>query len=158
MSFEILNMDIRELKSLLSRYHIRPDKSLGQNFLLSEKVLDEIITAAELKPTDTVLEIGAGLGILTKALAEKAGQVIAIEKDRKLAHALRKMFTPLSSPLGKGGKRGVVKIINEDALFFDFSNFQLPTSKLLPTFHTISLGNFYKIFYHLLILPLMRGS
>ncbi|OGE83075.1 MAG: ribosomal RNA small subunit methyltransferase A [Candidatus Doudnabacteria bacterium RIFCSPHIGHO2_01_FULL_49_9] len=102
-------MNINELKSLLSHYHIRPDKSMGQNFLLSETALDEMIAAAELSEKDTVLEIGPGLGVLTRRLAEKAGLVIAVEKDRKMAAALRKMFK----------NRKNVKIINEDALFLD---------------------------------------
>lgn len=108
-------MEINELKSTLSRFNIRPNKLLGQNFLLSEEVLDKIITAAELAKTDTVLEIGPGLGVLTRKLADSAGQVIAVEKDRKLAGALRKMFK----------NRGNVKIIPGDALSFDPADFQL---------------------------------
>ncbi len=102
-------MNIDELKSLLSRFHIRPSKKLGQNFLLSEGVLDEIVEAAELKSDDFVLEIGPGLGFLTRRLSEKAGLVLAVEKDRKLALVLRKLF--------KSKKN--VKVIHADALFFD---------------------------------------
>lgn len=85
-------MTINKLKSLLSRFYIRPNKLLGQNFLLSEKVLDQIVAAGELTRDDIVLEIGPGLGFLTKRLAEKAGKVVAVEKDRKLCRILAKLL------------------------------------------------------------------
>src|SRR3989338_8094721 len=102
-------MTLNELKSQLKRFRTRHDKKLGQNFLVSEQVLDEIIAASELRKTDQVLEIGAGLGVLTRALAEQAGEVIAVEKDRQLARALRQMFRNNRN----------VKSIQDDALFFD---------------------------------------
>ena len=64
-------------------------KSLGQNFLRCDWVVDEIIRAAELTAEDIVLEIGPGTGVLTRALAKKAGRVIAVEKDERLAAELR---------------------------------------------------------------------
>ncbi len=64
-------------------------KSLGQHFLRCEWVVDELIAAADLRPSDTVLEIGPGTGILTVPLAKHAGRVIAVEKDDALADALR---------------------------------------------------------------------
>ncbi|OGE74501.1 MAG: hypothetical protein A3K06_00085 [Candidatus Doudnabacteria bacterium RIFCSPHIGHO2_01_52_17] len=87
--------------------------------MVSEQVLDEIIAASELRKTDQVLEIGAGLGVLTRALAEQAGEVIAVEKDRQLARALRQMFRNNRN----------VKIIQDDALFFDPADYNLqPTT------------------------------
>jgi 16S rRNA (adenine1518-N6/adenine1519-N6)-dimethyltransferase len=131
-------MEINTLKTIFGRYHIRPNKLLGQNFLLSEEVLDEIVRASELTKADTVLEIGPGLGFLTKRLAEKAGKVIAVEKDRKLARILQKIFsTPSSSPpyqprrnrRGQGGERvGVVKIIQGDILELTTCYLQLNTA------------------------------
>ncbi len=82
-------MNVNQLKSLLGRFKIKPSKRLGQNFLLSDEVLDQIIEAAELSKSDQILEIGPGLGFLTTRLAESAGSVVAVEKDRKLARALR---------------------------------------------------------------------
>ena len=111
-------MTINDLKSLLSRFHIRPSKKLGQNFLLSEQALDQIVEAAELSPEDTVLEIGPGLGVLTRRLCEKAGLVLAVEKDRKLVTALRKLF--------KSQKN--VKVIHGDALFIHPTSYELPAS------------------------------
>lgn len=85
-------MDINnkiEVKNLLAKYQIRPSKGLGQNFLVDKSALNKIITAAELTNKDTVLEIGPGLGVLTQALAQRAGQVIAIEKDNKMVEILK---------------------------------------------------------------------
>lgn len=71
---------------------ISPKKSLGQNFLINAGILEKIVNAAELNLDDTVLEIGPGTGNLTKLLSEKAGRVIAIEKDYRLIEELREKF------------------------------------------------------------------
>jgi 16S rRNA (adenine1518-N6/adenine1519-N6)-dimethyltransferase len=81
---------LRQTKALLRRYNIRAKKGLGQNFLIDGAVLETIVAAAGLIPTDTVIEVGPGLGILTAALAKRAGWVIAIELDNRLAEILRK--------------------------------------------------------------------
>ena len=67
-------------------------KSLGQNFLVNPHILDKIVATAEVSKEDIIVEIGPGTGNLTKKLAEKAKQVIAVEKDRELAENLRKNF------------------------------------------------------------------
>lgn len=80
-----MSLNLREeTQNLLKKYHIRPSKGLGQNFLVDRTAVKEVVKAAGLKPGDTVLEIGPGLGILTKELAGKAKRVIAVEKDRKM--------------------------------------------------------------------------
>ena len=71
---------------------IIPKKSLGQNFLINQGILEKIVSAAELKKNDTILEIGHGIGNLTKLLSEKAGRVIAIEKDHRLIEGLQEKF------------------------------------------------------------------
>ena len=76
------------IKELLAKYKTSPSKRLGQNFLIDKNVLDKIITSADLRPSDTVLEIGPGIGTLTQELAKSAGQVIAIEKDRAMVEIL----------------------------------------------------------------------
>lgn len=76
------------IKHLLEERGIRPLKKLGQNFLIDENVLREIVSAAELKSDDIVLEIGPGLGTLTKELAKRTKKVIAVEKDPNLARIL----------------------------------------------------------------------
>lgn len=69
---------------------MRPNKLLGQHFLISRSVLQKIINAADLRQDDIVVEAGPGRGILTKALARRVKKVIAVEKDRVLADALEK--------------------------------------------------------------------
>ena len=77
------------IKALLRQYGVHPRRSLGQNFLVDEKALARIVEAAELTTEDWVLEVGAGLGTLTRALAEAAGQVVAVEIDPRLVAILR---------------------------------------------------------------------
>jgi len=76
-------------RELLRRYGLQPSKGLGQHFLVDQGALARIVAAAELEPQEAVLEVGAGLGTLTRALAEAAGQVVAVEVDRRLLPALR---------------------------------------------------------------------
>lgn len=82
-------MTVAEVKQILAKHSLYPNKLLGQNFLIDENVLAKIISAAAIRPSDTILEIGAGLGVLTFALAGKAKKVIAVEKDKKLADILQ---------------------------------------------------------------------
>ena len=71
----------------------KPKKSLGQNFLKSSKIAQEIVEMGEVGPEDVVLEVGPGKGILTKELLKKAKKVIAVEKDKELADFLAQKFT-----------------------------------------------------------------
>lgn len=83
------------VRELLRRLGLRPQKQFGQNFLVSHGVLDEIVASAHLSKADTVVEVGAGLGFLTEALASQAGEVIAVEIDRGLVAALREILQGL---------------------------------------------------------------
>ncbi len=82
------NSVLGELKSL----GVRPKKSLGQNFLISEAVLSDIVTAASVQAGDHVLEIGPGLGTLTDRLVKTGAKVLAIEKDDLFAKHLERKF------------------------------------------------------------------
>jgi len=73
---------------------IRPTKTLGQNFVIDPNTVRRIVAAAHLKPHDTVVEIGPGLGSLTLALAETGAQVTAVEIDPRLAEQLPTHFNP----------------------------------------------------------------
>lgn len=77
------------VRKLLAQYGLAPQKSLGQNFVTDEGVLNKIVAAAQLGPDDVVLEVGPGLGHLTRLLAQKAGRVIAVEVDGRLMPILR---------------------------------------------------------------------
>ena len=101
-------MNLSDTKTLLKTYGLKPNKLLGQNFLICENILANIIEAAELIPDDIVLEIGPGLGVLTIELARKVKTVIAVEKDIK-------MFALLKDVL-KNEKIDNVEIANEDGL------------------------------------------
>jgi 16S rRNA (adenine1518-N6/adenine1519-N6)-dimethyltransferase len=78
------------LKALMIAHDIRPQHRLGQNFLTDGHILDTIVEAAEIGPTDVVLEIGPGLGSLTQRLARVARRVVAVELDRRLVEILQK--------------------------------------------------------------------
>jgi 16S rRNA (adenine1518-N6/adenine1519-N6)-dimethyltransferase len=85
---------------------IKPNKRLGQNFLIDKSALNKIISAADLSKNDVVLEIGPGTGILTRELLKTAGKVIAVEKDKRMAEILKDNFKDYKN----------LEIINADAL------------------------------------------
>jgi 16S rRNA (adenine1518-N6/adenine1519-N6)-dimethyltransferase len=80
--------------SLLKKYGLRPHKGLGQNFLEDPFALEKIVAAAEIQPVDTVLEIGPGLGSLTRYLAASAREVVAVELDQHLLPPLKAVLAP----------------------------------------------------------------
>jgi len=80
--------------AVLKRHGLHADKRLGQNFLQDPFALESIASAAQIQSTDTVLEIGPGLGSLTRYLAASAKQVIAVELDRDLLIPLRAVIAP----------------------------------------------------------------
>ena len=73
---------------ILNRFKLRADKKLGQNFLIDENVVRQIVEAAELSEADTVLEVGPGIGTLTQGLAESKAKVVAVELDTRLLPVL----------------------------------------------------------------------
>ncbi|MDO8676273.1 MAG: 16S rRNA (adenine(1518)-N(6)/adenine(1519)-N(6))-dimethyltransferase RsmA [Candidatus Azambacteria bacterium] len=81
-----------EIKELLKKYNARPEKYLGQHFLLSKTALRKTIEAAEIKPNDLIIEIGPGLGTLTLELAKTNAKVIAVEKDRLMNEILKEVL------------------------------------------------------------------
>ena len=96
------------VKNLLNKYGIKPQKRLGQNFLIDESVLEKIIAASELSKDDVILEIGPGLGILTIELAKRVKRVIAVEKDKTLYRALENIL--------EEQKINNIEMLNEDVL------------------------------------------
>jgi len=92
--------------SLLKNLKLKPQKSLGQNFLTDESILDEILKAAQISQDDHILEIGPGLGILTEKLTKLAKQVTTIEIDQNLIPHLKKTFKNTTN----------IEIINDNAL------------------------------------------
>jgi 16S rRNA (adenine1518-N6/adenine1519-N6)-dimethyltransferase len=113
------------VSSLLRAHGLHPKKSLGQNFISDPGILAQIAAAAELSSHDLVVEVGAGVGSLTRILAEQAGQVVAVELDRQLVEILREQLADLSN----------VEVLHGDIL-------QFPASPL-PRFPLVHLG--YKV-------------
>ncbi len=85
-------MNPQQVRDFFTLNHTRPKKQLGQNFLVNPEVLNIILEAGEVTDCDTVIEIGAGLGYLTDALARRAKRVIAVEVDELLYNALAAHF------------------------------------------------------------------
>lgn len=104
---------------LLSRHGLRPDKAFGQNFLIDGNILAHIVAAARLEPGDTVLEIGPGLGVLTRELALRAREVVSVELDGRLLPLLEETLGVCSN----------VRLVHADGLSFDLS--ALPEGSLL---------------------------
>lgn len=100
-----------ETKNIMKAYNIKANKSLGQNFLINSEVVEKIIESSELSTDDLVIEIGPGLGTLTKYLLEKASKVICIELDTRMVKILKNRFA----------SRDNFEIINEDVLKVDLN-------------------------------------
>jgi 16S rRNA (adenine1518-N6/adenine1519-N6)-dimethyltransferase len=94
---------------LLRKWHLRPDKALGQSFLVDQTVLRRIAAAADLSSSNVVLEIGAGTGALTQELARKAGHVIALELDQQLIPVLKEELSEFEN----------VTVVHGDVLALD---------------------------------------
>lgn len=107
------------VRRLLARYGLRGDKAYGQNFLIDKKVLHDVVEAGSAGPHDTVLEVGPGLGVLTRELAARAARVVALELDERLLPLLHETLADLDN----------VSLLHADALRFDLT--ALPQGSLL---------------------------
>jgi 16S rRNA (adenine1518-N6/adenine1519-N6)-dimethyltransferase len=106
MGVKVAGSLLAQTKRLLRQFDLQARKGLGQHFLIDGEVLRLIASAAELAPADVIVEVGPGLGILTRELAGQAGRVIAIELDNKLAALLKQTLASFNN----------VTIINDDVL------------------------------------------
>ena len=102
---------LEETKNIMKQNGIRANKNLGQNFLINKEVLESIVNSSEINKDDMVIEIGPGLGTLTKYLLEKAGEVLCIEIDSKMIKILNNRFNKYEN----------FQIINEDVLKVDLN-------------------------------------
>jgi 16S rRNA (adenine1518-N6/adenine1519-N6)-dimethyltransferase len=102
-----------ELSFWLKKYNVKPNKDLGQCFLVAENALNKIVAAARIKPGDRVLEIGGGTGVLTNKLLAGGAEVLVVEKDSRLALVLHERFD-------QERRIGRLKIIQADFLALPF--------------------------------------
>lgn len=109
------------VSALLKKYGLRANKKLGQNFLQDPLILDSIASFAEIEALDTVLEIGPGLGSLTRHLAESASRVIAVELDQDLIPPLKEVTSAY----------GNISIIHGDILKLSPSDLALEAGYLV---------------------------
>ena len=93
MSQEPRQASLRRLRS----FDVRPNRELGQNFLIDDNILGVIGRAAELEPDDVVLEVGGGLGVLSEYLAARAGHLHVVEVDRALQAPLSEALAPFDN-------------------------------------------------------------
>lgn len=103
---------LEETRFIMKKYNIKANKNLGQNFLINEEVVTNIVDCSNIDKQDLVIEIGPGLGTLTKYLLEKAGKVICIELDTKMLQILKDRFTLYNN----------FELINNDVLKVDLKN------------------------------------
>ena len=100
-----------DIGDIARRYGITPSRSLGQNFVIDQNTIRRIVRLADIHPEDRVIEVGAGLGTLTLALAEAAERVTAIELDRKLIPALEEVLQGIPN----------VEVVVGDAMQIDYA-------------------------------------
>jgi 16S rRNA (adenine1518-N6/adenine1519-N6)-dimethyltransferase len=105
----------------LRRFEVRPNRQLGQNFLIDDNILGVIARAAELDRADVVLEVGGGLGVLSEYLAERVGHLHVVEIDRSLEPALAEALGPFAN----------ASLHLADAVKLDYASLQPPPSKVV---------------------------
>lgn len=94
------------MRKILKEHYLWLKKSLGQHFLIDQNIIEKIIGVANLKKGDIVLEIGAGIGVLTTKLSQKVKKVIAVEIDKKMVEILKERLKGVEN----------VEIVNKDVL------------------------------------------
>lgn len=100
---------LKETRFIMNKYHISANKNLGQNFLIDDETVLGIVNVANISKDDLVIEIGPGLGTLTKELLERAGQVTCIELDKRMIEILQDRFSMYNN----------FELINSDVLKVD---------------------------------------
>lgn len=101
-----------ETQYILHKYKIQANKSLGQNFLIDDNVVEEIINSSRISKEDLIIEIGPGLGVLTNRLLQEAKYIIAVELDKRMVNILQDRFA-------NNIDNKQLEIINDDILKVD---------------------------------------
>lgn len=113
---------LKETRFIMDKYHITANKNLGQNFLIDDEAVNGIVEAAKVSKDDLIIEIGPGLGTLTKELLDRAGKVICIELDKRMIEILNDRFSMYDN----------FKVLNEDVLKVDLKNL-IAKEKIITT-------------------------
>ncbi len=113
---------LKETRFIMDKYHITANKNLGQNFLIDDEAVNGIVEAAKVSKDDLIIEIGPGLGTLTKELLDRAGKVICIELDKRMIEILNDRFSMYDN----------FKVLNEDVLKVDLKNL-ISKEKIITT-------------------------
>lgn len=101
----------RATKDIVDKHGFKFSKSLGQNFLIDDNVIDKIIDGARVKEGDKVIEVGPGIGTLTREMAKRAGKVVAVEIDKNLIPILKETLADFDN----------TEVVNEDILKVDIN-------------------------------------
>jgi len=125
-----------QIKQICRAYSITPSRQKGQNFLINPEVIKKMISIADLEKTDTVLEIGPGLGILTEGLVKQVKKVISVELDRKLFDFLRVKFSGVNN----------LELVNGDILKVQSSNLISQSYKVVANLPYNITSHFLKKF------------
>lgn len=121
------------IKEVMAKHNISFHKSLGQNFLIDGNMVRAIADAADLSPSDLVVEIGPGIGTLTQELAERAGRVAAVELDRGLLPVLAETLQAYPN----------VQVVSGDALQVDFNDLVLSSGWIGTEFKIVGNLPYY---------------
>lgn len=116
-------LSLRETRALLATLGSTPSKHLGQNFLIDKNIVWKSVALAEVQEGDNVIEIGPGLGTLTRALLAKGCHVFAVEFDRQLYTFLKNFASSIETLNGNGETRSQLSIMHGDAVQFPLAGF-----------------------------------
>ncbi len=128
----------REIIELLEKYQTKPIKGFGQNFLINKEALKKIISLV--KPEINVVEIGPGIGVLTKELSKKSKKIIAIEKDKKMVEILKETLKNYKNI--KIVSKDILKIPNSQLYLLCQNNFN-NKKQLIPNYNVVSNLPYY---------------
>lgn len=98
-----------EIRNFCRNHSLRLNTDLGQHFLLDSSILDRIVETAKISSTDTIVEIGPGVGVLTRELLKSAGKVIAIELDERMIPLLRAFLSSASSASSASSSLSIIQ-------------------------------------------------
>ncbi len=127
-------------KEIIHRYGIKPRRRLGQSFLIEKNIIRKIAAIAQVTKNDIVVEIGAGIGVLTEDLAQNAAKIIAVELDDKLVEVLKDKLLKYNN----------IQIYSGDILKFDFGEIARDGSKKIKVIGNVPYNISSPVLFHLL--------